>query len=193
MKKELIWYKYIIKEVAMHLYGWNKNLIANYDEFTLEKLRHIKYQNIPLSVLLSYHELCQGNCEVFSMLLSKAFKNTKFEVVYAYINDLELNPKYNVDNKYHCFLECVDMDNNKWVYDTSVGLRYQASLFYKIQNPRIIKRLTEKDLKQNELYQMLEKEQIDLGVSLNDIASSPSATHHSQLQRELNLENKKKL
>ena len=103
------------------------------------------------------------------MLLIQGLGKSNYQLVYATINDLALNPNYKEGNYTHCFIELKDINNKEWVYDTSTGLKYDKELYYLIENPVAYKILTKDTIKVNELYNLIINDKIDLGYSIEEI------------------------
>ncbi|MBR1413347.1 MAG: hypothetical protein IJ574_01585 [Bacilli bacterium] len=171
MKKKnyLKWYQYNLKRVILEIYGFKKELIKPIDRYIINKLNDVYCNNIPVSLLLTTPQICNGNCELFSMLLIQGLGKSNYQLVYATINDLALNPNYKEGNYTHCFIELKDINNKEWVYDTSTGLKYDKELYYLIENPVAYKILTKDTIKVNELYNLIINDKIDLGYSIEEI------------------------
>lgn len=129
-------------------YGIKNGLIGAYKHELIESLRHVYYGGLPVSILLLHGKLSNGHCYDRGPLVTMGFGDDDFQVVDADINSLRLNPQY-IDeyksgkgSKYyanHCFAERTLKDGSTWVYDTSVGLIFEKSLYYKMENPKITK------------------------------------------------------
>ena len=125
------------------LYGAANGLINKYDEKLMKELRHIYYGGLPASILLLHEGLCNGKCYDRVPLLTLALSEYDYQVVYADIDSIKLNPKYlstkkeNPSYAEHCFVEATDEDGITWVFDTSSGLIYEKNLYYKIEKPKI--------------------------------------------------------
>lgn len=129
-------------------YGVKHGLIHSYDNQLIENLRHIYYGGLPASILLLHGRLSNGHCYDRGTLITLGFGDDDFQVVDADIDSLKLNPKYIDEYRHnkcsehysnHCFAERTMADGKVWVYDTSVGLVFEKSLYYKMQNPKITK------------------------------------------------------
>ena len=139
---------------------------------------------IPVSVLLSCPQACLGNCETFSMLFTLGLGKSNFNLVYATINDLSLNPNNQGSNCIHCFIEFNDTNNNQWVYDISTGLKYDKKLYYLIEEPVIYKVHNRDTIKEDELYNILINDKLELGYSIEDIINLPIKSN--ELVEEIN-------
>lgn len=142
------WNLYNKKYRLLLKYGISSGLIKKYDNNTIKKLRSYNYNGLPLSVILLYKKLCNGNCYDCSMFLSLAFKDENYKIIEANIDSLKYNPiykeKYKNYKKYHnysnhCFIEKKEKDGSTWVYDTSLGLKINKKLYYMMENPKINK------------------------------------------------------
>lgn len=98
--------------------------------------------------IILHGKLSNGHCYDRGTLVTLGFEDDDFQVVDADIDSLRLNPQY-ID-KYrngngskhfanHCFAERTLKNGTTWVYDTSVGLVFEKSLYYKLENPQITK------------------------------------------------------
>ena len=134
------WSLHKIKEKKIMLKGARKGYLGIYDEELLTKLRNIYYGGLPASILLLHSGMCNGKCYDRATLLAYAL-DYDYEIVYANINTIKLNPLYvdyckeNPLNAEHVFVEVTDENNMKWVYDTSIGLIIEKDLYYKIEKP----------------------------------------------------------
>ena len=128
--------KYIMIKAAY------KGYIKLYDEELLNRLRNVYYGGLPASILLLHKSICNGKCYDRAPLLAYALTDD-YEVVYANINNIKLNPLYVDDYKKdsttaeHVFIEATDKNNITWVYDTSSGFIIEKNLYYKIEKPSI--------------------------------------------------------
>lgn len=145
---ELKWKLHKKKYDALFNYGVKHGLIGAYDKKLIENLRHIYYGGLPASILLLHGKLSNGHCYDRGTLVTLGFEDDDFQVVDADIDSLRLNPQYideyrtgNVSKHYanHCFAERTLKDGSTWVYDTSVGLIFEKSIYYKLENPKITK------------------------------------------------------
>lgn len=146
--EEMNWELYKKKYDILFNYGVKHGLINTYDKKLIENLRHIYSGGVPASILLLHSKLSNGHCYDIGRLVTLGFGDDDFEVVNADINSLKLNPRYIDEYKYengsehfanHCFAERTLKDGTTWVYDTSIGLVFEKSLYYKMENPKITK------------------------------------------------------
>ena len=129
------------KEKFLMIKAAYKGYIKLYDEELLNRLRNIYYGGLPASILLLHRGICNGKCYDRATLLAYALNND-YDVVYANINNIKLNPLYVDDYKKdsttaeHCYV--IEKDNNglDWVYDTSSGFIIEKNLYYKIEKPK---------------------------------------------------------
>src|SRR5574344_1076173 len=143
--EECQWKLYKRKYDLLFNYGLKKGLITSYDNQLLENLRHIYYAGIPASILLLNGHLCNGHCYDMGTLITLGFDDDDFQVVDADVDSIRLNSQF--INEYekiknfanHCFAERILKDGKTLVYDTSVGLVFEKSLYYKLENPHITK------------------------------------------------------
>ena len=146
--EQLKWKLHKKKYDILFDYGVKHGLIRSYDNQLIENLRHIYYGGLPASILLLHGKLSNGYCYDRGTLITLGFGNDDFQVVDSDIDSLKLNPQFIDEYRYnnlsehypnHCFAERTTSDGITWVYDTSVGLVFEKSLYYKMQNPKITK------------------------------------------------------
>lgn len=146
--EELKWNLYTKRKQLLFSYGFKNGLIKLYDHELLENLRHVYYGGLPATILLLHKNLSSGHCYDRGTLVTLGFGDDDFQVVNAEIDDIKLNPtyidkfknqKFNKNYSVHCFAERTKKDGTTWVYDTSLGLVFEKSLYYKIENPKIRK------------------------------------------------------
>lgn len=146
--EQLKWKLHKKKYDILFDYGVKHGLIRSYDNKLIENLRHIYYGGLPASILLLHGKLSNGHCYDRGTLITLGFGDDDFQVVDADIDSLKLNPQFIDEYRYnnlsehypnHCFAERTTADGIIWVYDTSVGLVFEKSLYYKMQNPKITK------------------------------------------------------
>ena len=145
--EKIRWKLFDLKSEILFLYGVEKGLIRGYDRSVIEKSKKIRCGGIPLSILLLERSLANGKCYNRAALLTLCFPDDSFRVITAEIDELKYNPFYinefkngRIDERYvyHCFVERTMEDGSVWVYDTSNGLMYEKSLYYRMENPRVI-------------------------------------------------------
>lgn len=145
---EMRWKLFNKKYNILFLYGVKHGLIQPYSDELLDTLRHFYYGGIPASILLLYEKICNGYCLDRGPLVTLGFEDDSFKVIDANINSLRLNPQYIgefrkglLDENYaiHCFAERTTKDGLTWVYDTSAGLVFEKNLYYKMEQPQLVK------------------------------------------------------
>lgn len=150
--EEWKWNLYLKRREVLMRDGIKKGLIKVYSEEFIETLRTVYYGGIPASILLLSRRHCSGRCYDSALLAAFGCCDDDFRLVDADIDGITLNPE-NVDeykkanrdgnaNKHygnHCFLERTMSDGTVWVYDTTWGLVFEKSLYYRIEHPRITK------------------------------------------------------
>ncbi len=146
--KEMKWKLHKKRYDELFNYGVKHGLIGAYDKKLIENLSHIYYGELPASILLLNGKLSNGHCYDRGTLVILGFGDDDFQVVDADIDSLRLNPQYideyrsgNRSEHFanHCFAERTLKDGTKLVYGTSVGLVFEKSLYYKLENPKITK------------------------------------------------------
>lgn len=147
--------------------------IEEEEEF-MERLRHVYWGGIRLSVLLLCEKMTNGFCYDRSILFAFDFENDDFRQVYASIDGIKLRPDY-VD-KYssysaqekknllfgeHCYMERIREDGTVWVYDPSQGFVYRKDIYDKIEHPILRKTVSRKEVMSSYLYRDILREDID--------------------------------
>lgn len=137
--------------------GINHGLIypIEIDDDFMERLRHVYWGGMRLSVVLLCERICNGFCYDRSLFTSFGFGEDDFWMVYATIDGLRLRPDY-ID-KYrecseeekkkhmeHCYMKRVREDGSVWVYDPSFGLVFQNELYEKMEHP-VVNRVRSKE------------------------------------------------
>lgn len=157
-KKE--WKSYQKRYKTLFDYGIKHNLIGAYNDKLIENLRHIYYGGLPISILLLHEKLTNGHCYDRGPLVTLGFEDDDFQVINADIDSLKLRPEYidecrtgkkREDYANHCFAERTLKNGTTLVYDTSVGLVFEKSLYYKMENPQI-KKVNDKETTLKFLY-----------------------------------------
>lgn len=116
--------------------------------------------------------MSNGKCYDRAPLLAYAL-DCDYEVVYANINNIKLNPLYVDDCKKdpsraeHVFVEAKDENNIVWVYDTSNGFIIKKDLYYKIEKPVV----RQKNSKENTI-KFMEQELTDSNIEKDKYMSS---------------------
>ncbi len=131
-------------------YGMKNNLIKFYDATLIEELRKYYFGVIPLSIILLSHDLCNSFCLSRASFVTNGFQDDEFNLVWAQIDGLKYNKKYMEEAKvnpritYHLFAERIKKDGTTWVFDTSSGLIIEKNLYYQMEHPRIISKLSKR-------------------------------------------------
>lgn len=136
----LKWKLHKTKETTLIIKAARKGYIKLYDDELINNLRNIYYGGLPASILLLHRGICNGKCYDRAPLLAYAL-NDDYEVVYANINNIKLNPlyvdEYKKDSTYaeHCYIISKDSNGIEWVYDPSSGFIIEKNTYYKIEKP----------------------------------------------------------
>lgn len=147
VKKEEKYAEFLEKRKAMISFGLKQGFIKAYDDELIERLRGVSYGGIPASIIILCEELCDGNCYDRASLITLGFGDDDFCLVRADINGLKLNPKNNKKEQHnHCFVERKEKDGKTWVYDTSLGVAFEKSLYYQIEEPVVTKISTKNEV-----------------------------------------------
>lgn len=145
--EKIRWKLFELKSFILFSYGAEKGLIRNYEGSVIERAKKIRCGGVPLSILLLERSLTEGKCYNRAALLTLCFPDDNFKVVTAAIDNLKYNTFYikqfkngeiGKEYSYHCFVEKTMEDGSVWVYDTSNGLAYEKSLYYRMQKPKIV-------------------------------------------------------
>lgn len=199
--EKLRWELYRKKNKILCNSGIRNGFIKYYNAELLSKLRNIYYGGLPLSILLLHEDLTKGYCYYRAPLVTLAFTEDEFRVVYADIDGIRLNPKYIDEHRNglatddygdHCFVERKMKNGITWVYDTSSGLIFEKSLYYKMERPKI-RHINDKNKTLNFLYEdfikdsNIEKEKYWLPIILPLIEKNLK-TIHSVYQEQLKYE-----
>lgn len=153
----MTWEEHCKKYNGLLLEGAKNNLVKIYDDEFLSALREHYYGGISLSLLVLFRDTVNGFCYDRAPLLTFGFDDDDYNIVYADVDTIKLNPT-NIElvkagilneDEYadHCYVERYD-GSNTWVYDPSMGLIYEKSLFEKLENPKERLRRTKKETKE---------------------------------------------
>ncbi len=206
--EELKWKLYNKKRDILFDYGIKNNLIFAYDDNLIKNLRNVNYGGLPASIILLHEGLCAGYCYDRGPLVALGFGEDGFQIVDADIDSIKLNPTYIDEYKNgkasknyatHCFAERKLKNGITLVYDTSVGLVFEKSLYYKLEHPKI-KTVHTKEETLSFLYDdflrdsNLEKDKYILPIIIPNIESALVPTqpfYLEQLQEEIKILKKK--
>lgn len=145
---DIKWKLHLKKRDVLIRYGVSRGLVRMYDDELLSRLRHIYYGGIPATILLLHAGLCNGFCYDRGTLVSLGFGEDDFNIVDEDVDSIKLNPKYVEEHRIgklgddypnHCVAERTDSRGIVWVYDTSVGLVFEKTLYGLIERPRVTK------------------------------------------------------
>lgn len=137
------WELYNINYRSLMAQGETLERIKLYDESIYENIKYLYYNYIPAVVLLLENSFVIGECYKRSKLLAYALNNENSEIIKAKIDGLKYNPKYaekyeNDDYAIHYYVRTTEEDGKTWVYDTSMGLKIDESLYNMMQHPEIL-------------------------------------------------------
>lgn len=137
------WELYNINYRSLMAQGETLEKIKLYDESIYENIKYLYYNYIPAIVLLLENSFVIGECYKRSKLLAYALNNENSEIIKAKIDGLKYNPKYaekyeNDDYAIHYYVRTTEEDGKTWVYDTSMGLKIDESLYNMMQHPEIL-------------------------------------------------------
>ncbi len=123
-------------------YGFKTRKVQPYDEELIEKFRTVYEGGLPASILLLWHGMSNGHCYDRALLIAEALQDGNIQLVYATIDGIRLNPKVEQNNPMyadHCFLERTTKDGRHLIYDTSMGLVIDKSLYWLLEHPKVRK------------------------------------------------------
>ena len=143
-KKQKNKWDIFVKKNKLLLYnGLLTGEVKPYDDELIRKLRNIYDGGLPASLLLLCRGMSSGHCFDRALLMARAFLDTDDDVnlIYASVDTVRLNPLY-IDSKNpsyseHCFVERITTNGEHLIYDTSAGLVYDKSLYWKMENPKV--------------------------------------------------------
>lgn len=171
------WNSYRKKLCETFDYGRENGLIypIEEDEEFMEKLRHVTWGGMRLSVLLLCEKMTNGFCYDRSILFAFGFGEDNFRRVYASIDGIKLRPDYleqyeslseeekqNFCYGEHCYMERVKSDGSTWIYDPSQGFVYRKDIYEKIEHPVVRKTVSRESILSSYEYQDILREDIDL-------------------------------
>lgn len=123
-------------------YDFQTRKVQPYDEELIQKLRIVYEGGLPASILLLWHGMSNGHCNDRALLIAEALQDGNIQLVYATIDGIRLNPKVEQDNPMyadHCFIERTTKDGRHLIYDTSMGLIIDKSLYWLLEHPKVRK------------------------------------------------------
>lgn len=98
--------------------------VLPYEEELVSNLREINYQGLPLSICVLTKDICQGECYVTSINLTRGMN--QFQLVHGDVNCIELNDSY----PNHSWVE-----KDGFVYDPTDGFKWDKNLYYTLFSP----------------------------------------------------------
>lgn len=120
-------------------YGFQTEKKQPYDEELIEKLRTVYEGGLPAFILLLWHGMSNGHCYDRDLLIADALQDGNIQFVYATIDGIRLNPKVEQDNPMYadyCFLEQTTKDGRHIIYDISMGLVIDKSLYWLLERQK---------------------------------------------------------
>ena len=120
-------------------YGFQTEKKQPYDEELIEKLRTVYEGGLPAFILLLWHGMSNGHCYDRDLLIADALQDGNIQFVYATIDGIRLNPKVEQDNPMYadyCFLEHRTKDGRHIIYDISMGLVIDKSLYWLLERQK---------------------------------------------------------
>ena len=140
----MTWKEYCDKYDKLLLEGAQKGLVLGYGDELLSNLREYYYGGMSVSLLLLFRKIVNGRCYDIAPLVTLGFGEDDFNIVYADINGVRLNPvnvdEYKagrLDDTYgdHCYVERYN-DGKTWVYDTTAGFIFEKSIYEELEDPK---------------------------------------------------------
>ena len=155
--------EYLEKSERIFEEGKLSGKIRPYDSELIDDMSKYYYNGIPLSISLLCHSMCRGKCNDMALELARVFIDRGQKVGYfSFIVDgLRLNPDFyeegNPEYAQHGVLIVQEDDGSYWVYDTSLQVSMEHSLFIELEKPICIGYLT-KDYLTNCLKELKERD-----------------------------------
>lgn len=142
MKQKL----YFVKAQLLLENGISKDDIVPFEDELYDRLSRIYFTGLPISINLKYLKpmLPPGKCYDRSYLITMGFENST--LVRGDNKDLEIN--YGKGNAGHGWVE-----NNGFVYDPTLLLRFKKELYYEIYKPSNLLYIKASEYKKTEWYQ----------------------------------------
>jgi len=113
--------------------GVSKGDIIPYPDAIFENLRPYNFGGIPASILLFIPDLCNGNCNDMSLLMTLAFKDC--QLISADTDYLRITA--GKEHAGHSYVETKDFGKDTWVADTSTGLLFKKKAYDKLEKPKV--------------------------------------------------------
>ncbi len=171
------WNQYANRERELFRYGIDQGLIYPYelDDDFMERLRHVYWGGMALSVIVLCNRMTNGFCYDRSFLSAYGFGEDDFQRVYATIDGIRLRPDY--INKYqeyseeekkqflygeHCYMKRTREDGSIWVYEPSYGLVYRQDIYDEIEHPMVQKTKSKEEILSSYEYLDILSEDIEV-------------------------------
>jgi len=171
------WNEYASRQRKLFQYGVDQGLIYPFeiDDDFMEKLRHVYWGGMSLSVIVLCNRMTNGFCYDRSWLSAFAFGKDDFKRLYATIDGIRLRPDY-IDEyqnyseeekkKFHygehCYMERTREDGTVWVYEPSYGLVYRKDIYDEIEHPKVHKTESREEVLNSYEYLDILGEDIDI-------------------------------
>ncbi|MDE5586979.1 MAG: hypothetical protein K2I72_01250 [Bacilli bacterium] len=172
------WNQYASRQRELFSYGYDQGLIYPYEKDTdfMERLRHVYWGGMSLSVIVLCERMTNGFCYDRSFLSTYGFGNDDFKRVYAITDGIRLRPDYidewqeyseeeKEQRRYgeHCYMERIKEDGTVWVYEPAFGLVYREDIYEEIEHPKGRKTMSREEVLSS--YQYLDILSEDIEVS----------------------------
>lgn len=171
------WNKYANRQRELFSYGVDQGLIYPYeiDDDFMERLRHVYWGGMSLSVIVLCNRMTNGFCYDRSILSAYGFGDDDFKRVYAIIDGIRLRTDY-IDEwkeyseeekerlRYgeHCYMERKKEDGTVWVYEPAFGLAYRQDIYEEIEHPRARKEVSREEVLSSYEYLDILSEDIEV-------------------------------
>ena len=173
--------------------GAENGLVFPYSEEFFNKIRNYYYGGISIPILLLHKNMVNGYCYDRAPLVTLAFQDNDYSLLYGDVNSIRLNPKYLGESADHCIARIKDADI-EWIIDTSIGLIFERELYEKLEEPKIRLERTKEEvndyLKHNVTDKLIVKDGGLSRLTLDIMASNPEpiqVMYEEDLKREIKL------
>ena len=187
------WNQFNDKYHELLLEGTEKGLVVPYFDSFFDKLRNYYYGDMSIPVLILDKNMVNGYCYDRAPLVTLAFQDNDYSLLYGDVNSLRLNPKYLGESADHCIARIEDGDI-EWIIDTSIGLIFERELYEKLEEPKIRLERTKEEvddyLKRNVTDKLIVKDGGLSRLTLDIMASNPEpiqVMYEEDLKREIKL------
>lgn len=142
LKKKL----YFAKTEVLFNDGISKGDIQPFEDDLYNRLNHVYFAGIPLSIQLKYLKplIRPGKCFDRSLFITTGFEDS----ILVIGNNKRLELKYGKENAGHVWVE-----RGEWVYDPTHLLKFKKELYYKIYEPTNVSYYTKEEYTTNPIYQ----------------------------------------